>query len=543
MNGLTGTGKLIRLALRRDRIKLPAWVLIIVLLLAVNVPAVLNFYVGSDQERITYAVTNASSLIGRLFNGPLGGPEIGEIVTNETFMFASVMTAFMSTLAIVRHTRQNEETGRAELIGSAVVARHSQLVAALVVTIGANIILAVLVALALMAQDLSVSGSIGFGAALGAIGICFAGFAAITSQLSESARGANSMAGALIGLFFLLRAAGDSLGHLTEDKMGVVSLWPSWLSPFGWGQQIYFFTEQNWWIFGLFGALFVVLVAVAFYLNSRRDLGSGILPARRGPAHAAASLLSPFGLAWRLQKGILIGWAVAMAVFGLTIGLVVKEFSKLFTENKEMREFLRSLGGQGSFEDVFFAGMLLYLCLFISAYVVQSLQRMQAEQSSGRLEPLLVTGVSKYSWIMSYLLCALVGIAVLLLILGISTSVTYILVADAPWSNVWELTAAAFVHAPAILVLAGFAVASFAILPRASVVLSWLGFGLVLFIGQFSGLLKLPQGIQNISPFTHSPTPPAEAVSLLPLVVLSAVALALTIVGLVWFRRRDVING
>ena len=65
---------------------------------------------------------------------------------------------------------------------------------------------------------------------------------------------------------------------------------------------------------------FALLVGVASMLGSRRDVGSGILAQRRGHAEASPRLLSPFGLVWRLQRSALLGWAVAMAGFGLVFG-------------------------------------------------------------------------------------------------------------------------------------------------------------------------------------------------------------------------------
>jgi ABC-2 type transport system permease protein len=543
MSSLTGTWRLVRLALRRDRIKLPLWIAIVIGMLAANVPAVKDFYASSLEDRVSYAVTTAASLVGRIFNGPLAGPEFGEIVANETLIPIVILVAFMSTLAIVRHTRQNEETGRLELIGSAVVGRYASLAAALIVTIGTNILLGILVTATLAAQDLSLSGSIGYGAAVCAIGITFAAIAAITSQVSETSRGANSMAAIAIGVLFLVRGIGDSLGHLTADKMGVVSSWLSWLSPLGWIQQIHFFTDQSWWIFGLFAVLITALLFIAVALNARRDVGSGLIASRNGPAHAAASLLSPFGLAWRLQKGTLKGWAAIVAVMGVTIGIIVKEFSTLFTENEDLAKFVETLGGKGSFEDVFFGGMILYMSIILSAYVVQTIQRLRTEESSGRLEPLLSTGISRQSWVMSHVACALLGTGILVLLLGLTSGISYVLYADASWSYVPRLIGASFAQAPAILALCGFAVASFALMPRATAALSWAGFGLCLFIGQFGDLLKLPQFTKDISPFTHTPTAPAEAVSALPLALLMAIAIGFTILGLAWFRRRDIANG
>lgn len=535
-----GTGRLVRLALRRDRIKLPAWILAITAATLANVPAVMDIYGSSLKEQITYATTTASSLVSRLFGGPISSPDIGEIVINETFLFGVIAIAFMSTLAIVRHTRQNEETGRAEIIGSAVVGRHAQLTAALLVTIGANIVVGILLTLVYKANNLPLDGSIATAGAAVAIGIVFAGVAAVTSQISESARGANSLAAAVLGIAFLLRGAGDAMGKLHADGLGLTSAWPSWLSPIGWAQQIYPFTQARFWIFWLLALLFVGLVAAAFYLNAIRDLGLGMLPARRGPAHAARSLLSPLGLAWRLQKGVLRGWVIGILVMGATIGLVSKEFSQLLQDNPDIAEFMSSLGGQGSFNDVFFAGMFSYMGVAIAAYAVQALQRMRTEEAGGLLEPVLSTKVSKAGWMLSHITCAFGGVVVLFAIMGASSAVSYVLATGESWSEVLRLTGAAMAQIPAALVIAGLAVAIFGLLPRLAIVMSWTVFGLCLIIVQFGALLKLPQSVLNASPFTHIPAVPAESLTIGPLLILLAVSIGLTAAGLIFFRRRDI---
>jgi ABC-2 type transport system permease protein len=539
MSVFTGTPSLIRLILRRDRIKLPLWTLALTSMMAINVPPTIDVYGGTLEKQITYATTTASSIVSRIFNGPIHGPTIGEIVMNETFLFAAVGAAFMSTLAIVRHTRQNEETGRAELIRSAVTGGQSLLTAALVVTIGTNITLSALLALVFIANDLPIGGSIAAGAVIGCVGLIFTGVAAITAQLSESARGASGLAASVIGMAFLLRGVGDGLGTLTNHGTGVASAWPSWLSPLGWGQQMYVYTENNWWIFGLFVLFAIILIAIAFWLNAYRDVGLGILPARRGPAQASKRLLSPLGLAWRLQRGTLRGWAVAILVMGITIGAVSKEFEKLFSENEQIAEYLTALGGNGSINDILFSGMMALMSIALSGYIIQALLRMRAEEAAGRLEPILAAHVSRPRWMLSHIICAFAGATALVLLLGVSASTTYVLITGAPWFEVVRLTGAALAHVTAILVLGGFTVALFGLLPHAVMAVAWVAFAGCLFIGQFGAVIKLPGWAINLSPFSHVPAAPIEAVTPAPLLVLLAVASALTVAGLVFFRQRD----
>lgn len=540
MSAFTGTGTLIRLALRCDRIKLPLWIVGVAGAMAANIPAVIMTYGNSLEKQLTYVATTAPSVVSRIFGGPINSPNIGEIVINETFLFTAVAMAFMSTLMIVRHTRQNEETGRAELIRSAVVSGPAPLIAALIVTVGTNILLAGLLSLIFIASDLPIAGSIGVSAALGAIGIIFAAIAAITAQLSESAHGANSLAAVAIGIVFLFRAIGDGLGSISRDGLAVTSAWPSWLSPIGWGQQIYSFSEGNWWIFGLFGILFAVLMSFAFFLSSHRDVGLGIFPARRGPAKAENSLLSPFGLAWRLQHGLIRGWSITVLVMGVTVGAVSKEFEKLFSENEEFLEYFGSLGKNNSINDILFSGMMVFMALAIGAYAVQALLRMRAEESTGHLEPVLSTSVNRTRWMLSHVTCVLIGVSVLILLLGLSASITYVLITDSAWSEVAHLTWAAIVQTPAILVLAGFTVAVFGFLPRKAVALSWTAFAFSMFIGQFGAILKLPGWVLDISPFTHTPAAPIEAVTALPIISLLSVSVVLVAAGFAYFRRRDI---
>jgi ABC-2 type transport system permease protein len=46
--------------------------------------------------------------------------------------------------------------------------------------------------------------------------------------------------------------------------------------------------------------------------------------------------------------------------------------------------------------------------------------------------------------------------------------------------------------------------------------------------------------IQNLSPFQHVPQYPAADLRVLPLVTLTATAAALTVIGLVGLRHRDI---
>ncbi|RKN22588.1 anibiotic ABC transporter [Micromonospora musae] len=538
MSAFTGTGRLTRLALRRDRIRLGIWIFGTPLLGYALAASVAGVY-PDEAARHGYATTSASSLVARAFNGPIAGTDLGAVVVAETYATLAVLVALLSTFAVVRHTRQNEETGRAELLGASVVGRYALLTAALLVVVGVNLLAAALLAVVFAGAGLPLAGSLAAAAAIGGVGVAFTGVAAVTAQLTVTSRGANALAAAAVGLSFLLRAAGDVFGEQSADGTRVESAWPSWLSPMGWGNQVRAYTGERWWTLALPVALLIAAVALAYALAQRRDLGAGLLAARRGPGRAATWLLSPAGLAWRLQRGTLLGWAIGVGVLGISMGVAADEFNAMIAENPAAAEAIAAMGGGAELVDGYLAAMLGLYALAIGAYVVQALLRVRADEADGVLEAVLATAVSRGRWLGTQVAAALLGATVLLLLGGITTGIGYGLVDGDPVGKALALCGAAALRLPALLVVAGVVTALFGLLPRWSVALSWAALMVFLLLGQLGAVLELPQGALDLSPYTHVPAAPAVDPTALPLLVLAAVAAALLATGAAAFRRRD----
>jgi ABC-2 type transport system permease protein len=538
MTAFTGTGRLVRLALRRDRVQLPLWLIGLMLVQAVTISSIIGLYPG-DRDRVALAMSSARSPVSLMFNGLVSGPSMGATVVTQGFLTVAIGAALMSALAVVRHTRQNEETGRAEMIGAGIVGRHASLTAALLVAIAANVVLALASAAVLIANDLPAASSLAAGAEVGAVGITFAAIAAVTAQVAETSRGANGLAVAAVGVAFALRAIGAVSGKVADNGVAVISAWPTWLSPIGWGEEVRAFDEDNWWVFGLFGLAFAGLVGTGFVLTTHRDLGAGLRSVRPGPAVAAPRLLSPLGLAWRLQRGVLFGWAVGVGVLGAIFGGVGDEIEEFANDSEEMADYLDQLGGVGQLTDLYFAVSLGLAAIVVAAYATQALLRLRSEETTGRAEPLLATAVSRTRWLGSHITVTLFGIVLLIVLSGLAAGLTYGLVIGDVDGQVPRLVAAALAYLPAVLVVAGLVVAAFGILPSRAVAIAWTAVALFFLMAQLGPLLDLPQAVLDLSPFTHIPAVPAADVTTLPLVVLVAVAVALGFAGLAGFRRRD----
>jgi ABC-2 type transport system permease protein len=524
-----GTGTLIRLALRRDRVLLPIWIAVIAGMVVSTAAAIAGLY-PTAQSRIALGVMIATNPAIRVLTGPVFDPaSIGGLTAWRVSNVAAILAALMSVFVTTRHARaEEEEAGRAELIGSAAVGRAALPAVATVVAAGANAVLALAIAAGLAVLGLPLPGAAALGLAIAGVGGVFAGVSALTGQLSESARRANGLAVAVLGVAFLLRAAGDALGSPVL----------SWLSPLGWVIRVRAFAGERWEVLGLEAVAALILMGLAGFLARRRDLGAGLVPPRSGRPDAPARLRSPLGLAWRLQRGTLAGWTAGFAIAGAVLGGLTRSIGDLVADNPQLAQLVAALGGGTAIVDTFLAAEMSLLGLVASGYGIQATLRLRAEETSGRAEPVLASAVSRSSWAASHLAVALAGVAVILLSTGAAFGLVYGAAIGEPAVQTLRLLGAAAVQIPAAWTMAGLASALFGLLPRFTA-LAWTALVGCLLLGQLGDLLHLHPRLQGLSPFAHVPRVPADPFAAPPLIGLAAVAAALVAAGLLAFRTRD----
>jgi ABC-2 type transport system permease protein len=538
MSALTGTGRLLRLALRRDRFVLGAWILALTLfLLGTTHMSVVGL--PTQRDVVTETKFMAANPGMRLMSLSAGA-NVGAYAMSRSYLTVAILAAVMSVLCVVRHTRQNEETGRDELLRAGVIGPSAGIAAAAVLAVGANLVLAPLLALAMIVNGQPVAGSFVAGAAVAAVGVAFTGLAALTSQLSSTARGANGLAMAGVAVAFILSGVGNMLGHVDSSGVIVYSAWPTWLSPIGWGFEMRPFGGDHWWLLVLSLILTAVLLAAAARYAARRDLGRGVLPVQTGSAQASARLRGPVGLAWRLQRNAFVSWLVAVLGFGLIFGSVS---GSARTMEGNMREWYLRMGGTSHLLDAFFTSMIEMAGMMVAIYIVQVLLRMREEETRGRLEPVLAGAVSRPRWVASQILTAALGAIVLLVGFAVAMAVAAGQVVGGTSGLLRELTAAALAELPAVLVIAAAVLAVFALLPRRAVAISWLLLAASILLSPvFGASLRLPQWAMDISPFAHQKAPALE-ISALGIVATLGLAVALGVAGLAAFRRRDLVPG
>ena len=527
MNDFAGTGQLIRLIIRRDRIRLLVWIAALAVTVISTAQAFQGLYPNpADLAKFAAGVRGNPAFTAMI--GPAYNLEtIGGITTWRISGIAAVLASLMAMFHISRHTRAEEESGRSDLLQATTVGRYAGPAAALITILAAQLVLGGVIAAGLIGLGLATAGSVALAAAITLAGWAFAGLTLFAAQLVENSRTVTGIAGAALGTAFILRAAGD---------VGDGTL--SWLSPIGWAQAVRPFADERWWVLGLPLGFGLFLIGVAFALARRRDVGAGLVQPRPGRADATRGLSGTLGLAVRLQRGSVIGWSIGAMVGGLAIGAVADSVGDLLDSSPELREYFARLGGGSAIiEDLYLGATMAIFGLLAAAYGVSGALRLRSEETGVRAEPILAAPVARVRWVASHLVVVMTGIVVVLAAGGLGAGLTHAARTNDP-GQILRLLGAGLVYAPAAWILAGLAIALFGLAPR-WVGIAWAALVFCLLIGQLGPILQLDEWVLDASPFGHIPQLPAADLTATPLLVLTAVAAALIATGLTTFQRRD----
>jgi len=146
--------------------------------------------------------------------------------------------------------------------------------------------------------------------------------------------------------------------------------------------QVY--VNNYWWPLLLTVGAAIAILAFALYLNSIRDLEAGFIPAKPGRKTASAFLQSPLGLALRLQRGTIIGWAAAMFILGASYGSVLGDLETYLESMDLIREMLIDVAGFSLTEQ--FLPMLMAVISMVAAIpVLLMVLKVQVEENKNHL--------------------------------------------------------------------------------------------------------------------------------------------------------------
>ncbi|HEX6149685.1 polyketide antibiotic transporter [Nocardioides sp.] len=522
---MTGTGVLVRAFLRRERWPLLWWALGGTLLYWSQAISVKELY--STQAEFDRAATMMESNPALI---AMAGPAralntVGGQVTWQSAAFGAIVVGLMSMFIVGRHTRAEEESGRDELLRAGVVGRRAPMTAALLVAAIANTLVGGLVAVSLISVPLAVADSVALGVGLTLCGLVFTGVALVAAQLTAGTRTMYGLTGLVIAASYALRAVGD---------VGNEAL--SWLSPIGWYQQMYAFSGLRWWPALLLASAAFVTVLVAYAVFERRDIGAGVFASRPGPARAHPALRSSWSLAWRLQRGAVIGWSLGLLAAGLAYGSIGNDAGDLMGDSDAAREVMVAAGGD--LVDGFFAMAMTILALLASGFAISSALRPRGEEDAGHAEVVLATATSRTRWLLSQVCVTVVGSAVVVGAGGLGLGGAYALVtgdASEIGTFIWQ----SLTWLPAVLVLAGLTRLLYGLAPRLAT-LGWLGLAYAVVVLVFAEILRFPERLRSLSPFERLASVPVESFDVGAFAAVLGAATLLSAGGWFAFTRRDV---
>lgn len=519
---LAGTGLLSRIALRTGWPAMVAWVVGAVTLFLATGLSIATLY-DTPEELAAYSASVGETMV--MLTGRVAGLDTpGGVVMNEYSFLVGFGVPLMAIALTARSTRREEESGRSELLVAGGVGRLAPVAAALVVVAGVFLALGAGLWAATLALDVDRGGAALYVASIVATGWVYASATAVLAQVLAHHRTVWAASLAVAGLTLVTRGVGDA-----EEN------WLSWASPLGWHGLTRPFGESSPLPLAVSLAAAAALAALALWLAARRDLGSGVVPARTGPATASRWRTSHAGAALHHHLGALTGWTVGVVALMAVYGALMDVTVEAIVANPDLAVFL---GDPDALVDTIVQMLVAFAGFLGAGFALQSLGGLRGEESSGRLELMLAAGRSRWSWLAGHAAVAAAGTAVVVLAGAAAFAVSAAAVLDDP-QLVGRILGAGAWQLPAALLFVGVSVCLFGAAPRLQV-LAWAPFALAVVVTLMGPTLRLTEAQMRLSPFGAVGTAPAGPVDTAGVIVLLVGGAVLVAAGLAAFRRRDV---
>jgi len=525
---LDNSGRLVRFILRRERVISTIWIVALVLFSVALAPGMGNMFDDEARQALAETLKNPAMIA---MMGPVYGIEnytAGAMYSGTMLLWMIIAVAVMNIFLVVRHTRGDEEKGRAEVVRSLPTGRLANLNATMITAVAVNDVLALLTGLGIAAmgvEGMGFAASMLYGAALGVSGLFFAAVAALFSQLLSSSHGAAGYSFLALGVFYMMRAAGDMYSEAL-----------SLASPLGLVQRAQVYVENHWWPVLIMLLETVVLVVIAYALNAVRDIDQGFIHARPGREEASTVLRSSFGLAFRLLRNTLIVWVIVMFTLGAAYGSILGDI-ETFVAESEFYQMIIGANNDYSTAMMFTTMVTSIMALICVIPVLSAATKLRSEEKENRAEHVLARAVTRVKYMGGYVALAFASSVLLQCATAFGLYASAAIVLEEPIA-LGFLLKANLVYLPALWGMIGVAVLLIGLLPKATGAI-WAYFGFSFFTVFIGRLLELPQWLSKISPFGYIPQLPVDSINYTALAVLTVIAAVLTAAGFAFYKKRD----
>ncbi|MDN6900996.1 ABC transporter permease [Oenococcus sicerae] len=524
---------------KRDWIKLIIWVF-----------GMLAFAAsGAGKMEVASSPATASTLYAMFVQNPamvaLFGPTliknaahytIGPIYGQTMTLITAITFAIISIIYVINRTRKEEDDGIAELFRSFPIGKLANTTAVVIELVLLHIVMTLVLAFSIQAQNVTGLNDLGsnllFASTTSAQGFMWGMIALCLAQIFPESGSAKGATFGLLGLLYIVRMGTD----VSHSHLG-------WLNPLSWSYLAspYALGHENWLGVLLSLVFAVIVLAAAYLLEIKRDVNAGYLPESGGRIHAKAFLLSLPGLLLTLQRKMIIGWFLAVFVLGLVYGSMFSQMSRFINSNATIRAiFIGSATAHQAIVGNFMVTLFSILSIMVAAFAVILLTQMTAEERKNRQEQLYALPISRIKLYLTYIITTIFAsaIAQFLAILGIyleqlgnKNALTFSQVLEP--GTIWIVAIIFVISLLSLLV---------SFVPRLTGII-WGYMGFLLFMSYLGHILALPGWLQKLSIYNYIPKLPIEKMDWTTVSIILVLSVAMMIIALVAYRRRDLING
>jgi ABC-2 type transport system permease protein len=473
------------------------------------------------------------------FNAILGAPhDLGTITGEIAWNTLIVMTIIGSVWAYLKATktfRGEEDAGRWELLLSGQTTAKMATINALAGLSFSLVVMYVVTAVTFVAigkdhnVDYSVMAGMFFALAATAGAAMFMAIGAVVSQLMPTRSRAAGVSTAILGVFFLVRAAADATNlH-----------WLLNLTPIGWIDKLQpLYGSQPIWLLPII-AFIAVLVVITVVLAGRRDLGDSTFADKDSSKPHNRLLNTPIGLAVRLNRGVTISWLVGIFIATVFYSFLTKAATTLLSDSSGLKkDFSAATSLLHTNLDLIWLGVTFYLMMMlIMAYVASAVGAVRKDEADGYVDNLLVCEVSRMRWLWGRISLIVGGIVLAGLVvalgawLGIANEATGISFHQLLVAGVNALVPAVFILGLGIFAL-GFA-------PRLTTVIAYSAIAWSFLISILKSGLHLNHWVLDTSILQHVNLAPVANPVWKTAIIIVCLGILLAVVGALRFNNRD----
>lgn len=482
--------------LRINRSFLIAWLLPLWSLPIIFVPAYQSYY-PSIEDRTGLINGMQINLGMRAMYGRIYDPgTLGQLMAWEGAGWLLILSSVMSVLLLFRCYRHPEVTSRGELPRAVGLSRLDIASGTLMLLTGVCLALGLGIAaiMALLGQiygEITGSGSIAYGLA---IGLAALGSAVLAAAASLLAHGNFRRLGLLLlGAGYMSRALAD-----VQDLPFF-----SWITPLGWFGLVRPFTDDRFWVLGI-GLLLTAVVAAAWLVGERgREFGMAIVPERTHKPRPPRNLTSPWRLRLTLDRGFHVTWVLTAFVLSAFMASLSSSMDELLQEDENTGQIFKQMFGDINLEVAFLTYMGDFLGIVVCVAAVASVLKLRTEERERFVDLMRAQGISRRLPMQLQTLSSGVFIGELALAMT-AGSLIGVLSQSKHTSDVWRTAAAANAAQVApMLALAGLTALLIGLCPKQAWV-AWLPIiysGLVTIVAP---LFQAPEWLLKTSAFGHT---------------------------------------